>query len=114
MEIFQRTLSFDAHRRLSLKADAKVRLFSEPPKLFELFFRFLRIIFSSLDLNQTESKPTPFYYIRAREYIAYCGHRYSYNMSTPYTTKSHTKKPRRNPKKGRRGQKSETCFSVWM
>ena len=66
MEIFQRTLSWSLVRGSTLKADAKVRLFSEPPKLLEFFFRFSRIIFPALDIGQSKKRGTPFI-IYARE-----------------------------------------------
>jgi hypothetical protein len=52
---------------VSLKADAKVRLFSEPPKLFEKKFQFSCKKVTALDICQTCRFYTHFYYIRTRE-----------------------------------------------
>jgi hypothetical protein len=56
MEIFQRTLSLSASVS---KAGAKVRLFSEPAKLFVENLRFLCRFSASLDFYQDGQKPTP-------------------------------------------------------
>ena len=52
MKIFQRTLSLAPPESVSRLAGAKVRLFFEPPKLFELFFRYSCRFFTCLDYHQ--------------------------------------------------------------
>ena len=49
---FKELFSFVAPEVSSSKAGAKVRLFSEPPKLFRSFFAFYRRNFSLLDFRQ--------------------------------------------------------------
>ncbi|MBQ9672949.1 MAG: hypothetical protein IJV34_08880, partial [Prevotella sp.] len=55
---------------LSCLAGAKVRTFSEPAKLFPLFFRFSCNFFDSLDKNQAAKTTTPYYiYSKSELYI---------------------------------------------
>ena len=45
------------------KADAKVRLFSELPKLFQEKFRCRTQFFVALDVSQSDKRLTPYLYI---------------------------------------------------
>ena len=49
------------------KAGAKVRLFSEPPKLFRRTFIILKKISFTLDKNQARKTATPYYIIRTHK-----------------------------------------------
>jgi hypothetical protein len=59
MKIFQRTLSYVLPESVSRLAGAKVRLFSEPPKLFEEKFQFSNTFFIVLDFSQSSANNTP-------------------------------------------------------
>jgi len=59
MKIFQRTLSLVLRESVSRLAGAKVRLFFEPPKLFEFFLRYSCRFFSCLDYHQIIDIITP-------------------------------------------------------
>ena len=52
---------------LSCLAGAKVRLFSEPPKLFHTFFMFSCDFYATLDLRQDTKGATPYYIINGKD-----------------------------------------------
>ena len=50
-------------------ADAKVRLFLKPPKLFEDFFGLIKKKSPTIDINQQSEISTPYYIIYRENYI---------------------------------------------
>ncbi|MBQ7414074.1 MAG: hypothetical protein IJV09_01390, partial [Prevotella sp.] len=59
----QRTLSLLVRPSFRAKADAKVRLFSETPNIFAIFFQKTTKKVRQVDLGQPDDGGTPYYII---------------------------------------------------
>ena len=82
---FKELFLYQCLRGCSLKADAKVRLFSELPKLFqEKFQKYMHFLFG-LDLNQNYFLHTPLYIIYKGRKRALPG----FSWSAPFFIREH-------------------------